>query len=97
MEDEDRGAGGILYAPDYVINGGGVINVYGELHPLAGRALAEGGGDLRDPAAYLRDRPDRSDSHLPGGGSAGRAAHRGVGGLDAWMGAGASAHPLPRR
>ncbi len=23
---------GILYAPDYVINGGGVINVYGELH-----------------------------------------------------------------
>ena len=22
---------GILYAPDYVINGGGVINVYGEL------------------------------------------------------------------
>src|SRR5690606_17889736 len=24
-------ARGILYAPDYVINGGGVINVYGEL------------------------------------------------------------------
>jgi leucine dehydrogenase len=23
---------GILYAPDYVVNGGGVINVYGELH-----------------------------------------------------------------
>jgi leucine dehydrogenase len=23
---------GVLYAPDYVINGGGVINVYGELH-----------------------------------------------------------------
>jgi len=23
---------GLLYAPDYVINGGGVINVYGELH-----------------------------------------------------------------
>ena len=23
---------GILYAPDYVINAGGVINVYGELH-----------------------------------------------------------------
>jgi leucine dehydrogenase len=23
---------GILYAPDYVINGGGVVNVYGELH-----------------------------------------------------------------
>ena len=36
---------GILYAPDYVINGGGVINVYGELR--AGpeeRALEEGGG-----------------------------------------------------
>jgi leucine dehydrogenase len=34
---EDRHGGelekrGILYAPDYVINGGGVINVYGELH-----------------------------------------------------------------
>ncbi|NIP59650.1 MAG: leucine dehydrogenase, partial [Gemmatimonadetes bacterium] len=23
---------GILYAPDYVINAGGIINVYGELH-----------------------------------------------------------------
>jgi leucine dehydrogenase len=23
---------GVLYAPDYVINGGGVVNVYGELH-----------------------------------------------------------------
>ena len=31
---------GILYAPDYVINAGGVINVYGELHrwPPSGRA-----------------------------------------------------------
>jgi len=25
-------ARGILYAPDYVVNGGGVINIYGELH-----------------------------------------------------------------
>ena len=36
---------GILYAPDYVINGGGVINVYGELmgwdHDRAKRKAAQ--------------------------------------------------------
>lgn len=35
---------GVLYAPDYVINGGGVINVYGELHRWpAERALKKAG------------------------------------------------------
>ena len=34
---------GILYAPDYVINGGGVINVYGELHGWPARAGQEQG------------------------------------------------------
>ena len=73
---------GILYAPDYVINGGGVINVYGEIAGLAGRALAqEGGGDLRDAAARLRDRPDEIGfPTYRGGRPAGGAAHRGVGG-----------------
>ena len=33
-------ARGILYAPDYVINAGGVINVYGELTGWPARALA---------------------------------------------------------
>jgi leucine dehydrogenase len=35
---------GVLYAPDYVINGGGVINVYGELHRWpAERSLKKAG------------------------------------------------------
>jgi leucine dehydrogenase len=35
---------GILYAPDYVINGGGVINVYGELNRWpAERSLGKAG------------------------------------------------------
>ena len=35
---------GVLYAPDYVINGGGVINVYGEIHRWpAERSLKKAG------------------------------------------------------
>ena len=69
--------------------------------PLAGRAGAqEGGGDLRDPAAYLRDRPDETDSHLPGGRPAGRAADRGGGGAGSDVDGDSSRrlarHPLPR-
>ena len=72
---------GILYAPDYVINGGGVINVYGELHRWPHeRSQEEGGRDLRHPAPDLRDRQAGADPHLPRGRPAGRAADRGGGG-----------------
>ena len=77
--------------PDYVINGGGVINVYGELHRWpAERAQEEGGGDLRDPAPYLRDRPAGADPDLPRGRPAGRAADRGGGGAGPDVDGGAS-------
>ena len=57
---------GILYAPDYVINGGGVINVYGELHGWPhGAREAEGRRDLRHDAPDLRHRQARADSVLP--------------------------------
>ena len=69
---------GILYAPDYVINGGGVINVYGELHRWpAGAGQEEGGRDLRHAAPDLRDRQAGADPDLPGRGPAGRGADRG--------------------
>ena len=90
---------GMLYAPDYVINGGGVINVYGELHRWpAERALEEGGGDLRHPAADLRDRPDRRrfppTGRRTGWPSSGIAA---VAGLDRDVDGGQALarHPLP--
>ena len=42
---------GILYAPDYVINGGGIINVAGEIRAL-------GRGEAFDPA-WVEDKLDR--------------------------------------
>jgi leucine dehydrogenase len=39
---------GILYAPDYVINGGGVINVYGELHRWPVERAKKKAGDIYD-------------------------------------------------
>ena len=51
---------GILYAPDYVINGGGVINVYGEIEGWSEeRAQEEGGRDLRHGAPRRRRGPAR--------------------------------------
>src|SRR6266851_4970119 len=43
---------GILYAPDYVINGGGVINVYGELHRWPHERSKKKAGEIYD--ALLR-------------------------------------------
>jgi leucine dehydrogenase len=39
---------GILYAPDYVINGGGVINVYGELHRWPHERSEKKAGEIYD-------------------------------------------------
>jgi leucine dehydrogenase len=39
---------GILYAPDYVINGGGVINVYGELHQWPVERAQKKAGEIYD-------------------------------------------------
>jgi leucine dehydrogenase len=39
---------GILYAPDYVINGGGVINVYGELHRWPAERAKKKAGEIYD-------------------------------------------------
>jgi leucine dehydrogenase len=39
---------GILYAPDYVINGGGVINVYGEIHRWPAERSQKKAGEIYD-------------------------------------------------
>ena len=39
---------GILYAPDYVINGGGVINVYGEIHRWPHERSKKKAGEIYD-------------------------------------------------
>ncbi len=50
----------MIYAPDYVINGGGVINVYGELQGWDHRSgQAQGGADLRHAAPASTPSPAR--------------------------------------
>ncbi len=44
---------GILYAPDYVINGGGVINVYGELHRWPAERAQKKAGEIYDTLLRL--------------------------------------------
>jgi leucine dehydrogenase len=39
---------GILYAPDYVINAGGLINVYGEIHEWSADRAKEKAGAIYD-------------------------------------------------
>jgi leucine dehydrogenase len=39
---------GVLYAPDYVINGGGVINVYGELNRWPAERSLKKAGEIYD-------------------------------------------------
>ena len=49
---------GMLYAPDYVINGGGVINVYGELHRWpAERSLKKKRGRFTRPCCVSSRSP----------------------------------------
>jgi leucine dehydrogenase len=44
---------GILYAPDYVINGGGLINVYGELHGWSPEQSKHKAGDIYDTLLHI--------------------------------------------
>jgi leucine dehydrogenase len=46
---------GILYAPDYVINGGGVINVYGELHSWPVERAKKKAGEIYDTLLRIFD------------------------------------------
>jgi leucine dehydrogenase len=44
---------GILYAPDYVINAGGVINVYGELHDWSAETSKRKAGEIYNTLGQL--------------------------------------------
>ena len=75
---------GILYAPDYVANAGGVINVYSELAGWTRDARApQGRRDLRHDARRLRDReraghPDVRRRRSPRRAAAGRGGRVGA-------------------
>ncbi len=79
---------GILYAPDYVINGGGVINVYGELHRWPQERAQKKAGEIYDTLLRIFEiaRRDRIPTYQ----AADRLAEQriaAVGGLDKmWMG-----------
>jgi leucine dehydrogenase len=79
---------GILYAPDYVINGGGVINVYGELHRWPHERSQKKAGEIYDTLLRIFDIAKRE--RIPTYRAADRLAEErvaAVGGLDRmWMG-----------
>lgn len=79
---------GILYAPDYVINGGGVINVYGELHRWPTARAQEKAGEIYD--TLLRIFEIAREEKIPTYRAADRLAEQriaAVAGLDRmWMG-----------
>jgi leucine dehydrogenase len=79
---------GILYAPDYVINGGGVINVYGELHRWPHERSHRKAGEIYD--TLLRVFDIATHERIPTYRAADRLAEEriaAVGGLDRmWMG-----------
>ena len=81
---------GILYAPDYVINGGGVINVYGELHRWPVERAKKKAGEIYDTLLRIFDiaRQERMPTYR----AADRLAEQrvaAVAGLDRmWMGSG---------
>jgi leucine dehydrogenase len=81
---------GILYSPDYVINGGGVINVYGELHRWPMERAKKKAGEIYD--TMLRIFAMARRDHIPTYQAADRLAQQrisAVGGLDRmWMGGG---------
>ncbi|HEX6643348.1 MAG TPA: Glu/Leu/Phe/Val dehydrogenase [Gemmatimonadales bacterium] len=56
---------GMLYAPDYVINGGGVINVYGELHRWPEERSRKKAGEIYDTMLRIFEiaRRDRIPSY----------------------------------
>jgi leucine dehydrogenase len=79
---------GILYAPDYVINGGGVINVYGELHRWPNERSKKKAGEIYDTLLRIFDIAKRE--RMPTYRAADRLAEQritSVAGLDRmWMG-----------
>lgn len=48
-------AKGVLYAPDYVINGGGLINVYGEIHGWSAERSKNKAGEIYDTLLKVYD------------------------------------------
>ncbi|HEX6104679.1 MAG TPA: Glu/Leu/Phe/Val dehydrogenase [Gemmatimonadales bacterium] len=81
-------AKGILYAPDYVINGGGVINVYGELHRWPAERSKKKAGEIYETLLRIFEIAKRE--RIPTYRAADRLAEQriaAVGGLDRmWMG-----------
>ena len=79
---------GILYAPDYVINGGGVINVYGELHRWPVERAKKKAGEIYDTLLRIFEIAKRE--RIPTYRAADRLAEQrvaAVGGLDRmWVG-----------
>jgi len=79
---------GITYAPDYVINGGGVINVYGELHRWPHERSKKKAGEIYE--TLLRIFEIAARERIPTYRAADRLAEEriaAVGGLDRmWMG-----------
>jgi leucine dehydrogenase len=49
-------ARGILYAPDYAINAGGLINVYGEIHEWSGERSKRKAGDIYNTLLRIFER-----------------------------------------
>jgi leucine dehydrogenase len=78
----------ILYAPDYVINGGGVINVYGEIHRWPAERSQKKAGEIYE--TLLRIFAIAREERIPTYRAADRLAEQriaAVGGLDRmWMG-----------
>jgi leucine dehydrogenase len=78
---------GILYAPDYVINGGGLVNVYGELHRWPAERSLKKAGEIYD--TLLRIFEIARAERIPTYRAADRLAEQriaAVGGLDRmWM------------
>jgi leucine dehydrogenase len=78
---------GILYAPDYVINGGGVINVYGEIHRWPAERAQKKAGEIYD--TLLRIFEIAREEKIPTYRAADRLAEQRIGavaGLDKmWM------------
>jgi len=79
---------GILYAPDYVINGGGVINVYGELHRWPAERAKKKAGEIYETLLRIFDIAQQE--RIPTYRAADRLAEQriaAVAGLDRmWMG-----------
>ena len=70
----------ILYAPDYVANAGGVINVYSELAGWTSARSFRKADEIYDTILQgVRDRASREDPDVSRRGSPRRAAHSGRG------------------